>query len=305
MCVPIILSVLLVVVFNVPLDGGQWAKLLTLIGGSLLFFTFFIVAGVFISTLTRRPTVSFLLALMVWITFVLVIPRAGVLAAGQLVSVPSVAEIEGRRDGFAKAEWAKFYEQMAERWHDRNAAAEPDSTQEMDDEQMWNRMEEEQRARKEVEQTIDDFETKLAADLRRSREAQERLGLSLGRFSPAAAYQLAAMSLAGTGIELKSRYEDAFNAYRERFKQFIEKKQAEDGMAGGIMITVSSEGGFNLQASREGPGLDFSELPRYESPRTTYAAALVPAVIDFGLLALYTIFAFAGAFYRFLRYDAR
>jgi ABC-type transport system involved in multi-copper enzyme maturation permease subunit len=302
-CLPIILCVLLVVVSGVPMSLLHWAKLITLIGGSLLFFTFFIVAGVFISTLTRRSSVSFLLALVVWMAFVLVIPRAGVLAAGQLVSVPSVAEIEGRRDGFAKAQWSVFYDRMAKRWDVREDGSCPSG--EMDDEELWGWMEVEDSLRKEVEREIDAFESKLAADLRRRREAQERLGLSLGRFSPAAAYQLAAMSLAGTGIELKSRYEDALSEYRERFKQFIEKKQEESGHAGGIMISITSEGGFDINQSREGPGLDFGELPRFDAPQTTYAAALAPAVTDLGLLAFYTVVAFAGAFVRFIRYDVR
>ncbi|MFC1476055.1 ABC transporter permease subunit [Candidatus Zixiibacteriota bacterium] len=302
-CVPIILCVLLVMVTGVPLSALHWAKLLTLIGVSLLFFTFFIVAGVCISTFTRRSSISFLLALVVWMAFVLVIPRAGVLAAGQLISVPSVAEIEGRRDGFAKAKWAEFYEQISRRWESREDGSCP--AEEADDEEMWGWMQVEDSLRKEVEREIDEFESKLAADLRRRREAQERLGLSLGRFSPAAAYQLAAMSLAGTGIDLKSRYEDALSEYRARFKQFVEKKQEESGHAGGIMISISSEGGFNISQSREGPGLDFGELPRFDPPSTAYAVALAPAITDFGLLAFYTILAFVAAFIRFLRYDVR
>ena len=302
-CVPIVLSMLLVVVAGVPLSGPEWAKLLTLIGASLLFFTFFIVVGVMISTLARRTAVSFLLSLVAWIAFVLVIPRAGVLAAGQLVSVPSVAEIEGRRDGFAKARWVEFQRQMAERWDERTADA--DSTLEMDGEQVWGWMEEDQRARTEIERGIDEFEGKLIADLRRSREVQERLGLSLSRFSPAAAYQLAAMSLAGTGLELKSRHEDAINEYRDGFKQFVEKKQEEYGLPNVVEVSITSEGSFNIQTSREGPGLDFGELPQFDAPHTTYAAALTPAITDLGLLAFYTIVAFAGAFVRFIRYDVR
>lgn len=302
-CVPIMLCVLLVVVSGVPLSATHWARLFTLLGGSLLFFTFFIVAGVCISTFTRRSSISFLLALVAWIAFVLVIPRAGVLAAGHLVSVPSVAEIEGRRDGFAKDRWADFYDQIHKHWATRDDGSRPAGEQ--DDEELWNWMQVEDSLRREVEREIDDFENKLAADLRRRREVQERVGLSLSRFSPAAAYQLAAMSLAGTGIGLKSQYEDGLGEYRERYKQFVEKKQEESGHAGGIMISISSENGFQISQSRKGAGLDFGELPRFDSPQTTYAAALPSAVTDFGLLAFYTLFAFAGAFVRFLRYDVR
>jgi ABC-type transport system involved in multi-copper enzyme maturation permease subunit len=303
LCVPLTFCLLLVTTMGVPLSASHWARLLTFLGVSLLYFTFFIVAGVCLSTFTRRSNVSFLLALVVWLVVVLVIPRAGVLAAGRLVTVPSVAEIEGRRDGFAKAKWAEFYDQVGRRWERREEESDPH--EEMDDEEMWGWMQVEDSLRREVERDIDEFESKLAVELRRRRETQERLGLSLGRLSPTAAYQLAAMALAGTSLELKSRYEDALNEYRERFKEFVTAKQQESGPAGGIMISITDEGGFEINHLREGPGIDYHELPRFTAPRLTYATALLPALTDIGVLAFYTLLAFAGAFVRFLYYDVR
>ena len=48
-----------------------------------------------------------------------------------------------------------------------------------------------------------------------------------------------------------------------------------------------------------------AELPRFAHPRLTVPAALEPAFFDIGLLILYSLLAFSGAFVAFLRYDVR
>jgi hypothetical protein len=277
---------------------------LSLIGVSLLFFTFFIALGVLISTVTRRPNVSFLIGLVVWITFVLIIPRAGVLAAGQLVRVPSVAEIESQRDRYAQGMWQEHEQKIQERWKDRGGCGSSEGS-EIDENEMWNWLQEDDASRQEVQRKIDDFAARLNEDLRRRKAVQTRLAFTLSRFSPASAFQLAAMSIAGTDLAMKTRYEDVMNAHRARFKEFVEKKQAEDPMGGKMMISISSEDGININTPREGPAIDTSDLPRFVPPEMSLAGAVAPAMYDFGLLALYTIACFAGAFVLFLRYDVR
>jgi hypothetical protein len=51
--------------------------------------------------------------------------------------------------------------------------------------------------------------------------------------------------------------------------------------------------------------LDLKELPRFQSPGYGYKEAVGPTLIDMGLLALYSLLAFTGAFVAFLRYDVR
>ena len=58
--IPIGLALLIVMVMNVPMTGVEWSKLVTLIGISVLYFTFFIMLGLLVSALPRRSTVSFL-----------------------------------------------------------------------------------------------------------------------------------------------------------------------------------------------------------------------------------------------------
>lgn len=306
--VPILLALLLVLLYGVPLQGEHWGKIAALLGVSLLYFTFFIVFGILVSALTRRSSTSFLFALVTWVVFVLIVPRAGVMLAGQLVPVPSVAEIEGKRNAFEKARWQQHMDEMAERWRQRNsgiANMTPQQREAFRDEHSWEWMKEDEKARKLIEEEIGDYSRRLNEELRNRKAVQERLGFLLSRFSPASAYQLAASSLAGTNIDLKDMYEAAMQDYRKAFRDFRERKMQESGGSSGVRIMISSDGGFQMSGDRSKGTLDLAGMPQFAPPQHTLAAGLVPSLADFGLLAIYSLLAFAGAFRAFLRYDVR
>ncbi|MEE9553882.1 MAG: ABC transporter permease subunit [candidate division Zixibacteria bacterium] len=298
--IPILLSLLLVVIFKVPMSGDDWMKTLAFMMVSLLFFTFFIILGVFISSLVRRSSVSFLIALLAWVVLVLIIPRTGVLAAGQMVYVPRIAEIEGQRDAFAKDKWAVHYNKLEERWRDRNAES---GNCAADDEKIWKWMKEDDAARKNMEIEIEEFYAKLKEDYRRKKAVRERLAGTISRISPASAYQLAAMAITDTDLSLKNRYEDSMNSYRTQFNDYISEKAEKSGASGHVMIKISTEDGFDVSSFDSDETLDLDGLPRFEPPKLGFEESLSSAVIDFGLLGLYSILVFAGAFNRFLKSD--
>lgn len=301
--IPVLLGMLMVLLAGVPVAADDWAKIFLLMGLSLLLFTFFIVLGVFISLLTRRSAVSLLISLVVWVGFILILPRAGVMSAGNMVRVPQVAEIESQISGYAKDRWEEFYRGMDDR-----LAAGSGSNVMLNEERMWEIMRAEDSLRKTVERDIIDYDLKVREDLRQRKMRQETLALTFSRFSPAAAFQLGAMSLAGTDLYVKSRYEDAINTYRSQFLAFADQKQAESGDLSGRMISLSisdGEADFKMAGGREKRALDLTGLPQFEPPDIVLGDAVHPAVTDFGILALYTILAFMSAFIAFLRYDLR
>jgi ABC-type transport system involved in multi-copper enzyme maturation permease subunit len=295
----------MILAFNVPLSLSNWGQILMILLSSLLLFTFFIVLGVLISTLTKSSNISFLIALVVWVILVLIIPRAGVLAAGQMVHVPRVAEIEGRRDAFAKDKWAQYHVEMEERWRQRGGAG-CGGGDPHEDEEVWGWIQEEDAARKVVEKEIEEFDWKLREDLRRRKAARIHLANTLARLSPVSAYQLVTMALAETDIFLKSRYEDSMNAYRTQFVNYVDEQVANSGPGGGhIMISMSSEDGFSMKTGADAGSLDISGLPRYIAPASNFTMVFGSTIVDFGLLLIYSLVAFAGAFISFLRYDIR
>ena len=114
-------------------------------------------------------------------------------------------------------------------------------------------------------------------DLKRRREVQERLALTLSRLSPVSAYQLAAMDLAGTDLAMKSRNEEAMTRYREDWLKHVQAKQAETGEMGGfVQIEISSETGLKIGGNRGDERIDLSDMPRF-SPVRMSAVDVLPA----------------------------
>jgi len=286
--IPIALSLLMVVVFGIPLTGADWLRLLTLLGVSLLFFTFFIAVGVLLSTLTKRPSVSFLLGLVTWVVFVLIIPRVGTAVAGQIAKVPQVAEVEAIKDRYAKDQWAQLQKDLVvlETSTCKIKEASFDSS------------------RKVMEQRVDEYGAKLMEEVRQKKGVQERLALNLSRFSPVSAFQLASMTLAGNDLSLKTKYEDAISNYRRQFIDFKNSESAKGGSQGGIMFAMGPEG-LKVTVDRSKGSLDLSGLPQFVPPTIQLGAILPSVVVDIGIILLGTLLAFAGAFMAFLKYDVR
>lgn len=302
--VPIAVGVLLLVLFRVPFEPAHWMKLGGLFGLSFLYFSFFVTLGVFLSSLTRRSNVSFLLCLVAWIFLILILPRVGVIVAEQSVPVPTVAEIEGQQDAFSKDKWEQHHKAMEERFRERQARTASMSKEERDryeNDHLWGWMEQDDAERKQIGKEIDEQDVRLQEDLRNRKASQEQLAFTLSRISPASAYQLAAMSIAGTDISLKSRYEDGLRAYRTSLNAFTERKQKETGDVGGIRITMDSEKGVSISTPRENGTLNLTDMPQFSPP----AAASVVPVTDIGILVIAMLAAFAGAIAGFMRYDMR
>ena len=299
--IPILLGVLLVMVMGIPMESGDWARLGTLIGSSILYFTFFIAFGLFVSAMTKRSSVSFLILLVAWVALVLIVPRAATMAAGQLVPVTSVAEVESQKDRFRTDRWNSFRKLRREMREERDGAMVGMTQEERQNyiqanQQTW--QEEERTSRETLEEEINEFSRKLDENLRNQKIAQEKMAFTLSRFSPASAYKLTAMQMANTGTNLKNEYEDAMKAYRTSFTQFVESKREEE------MRRNRGRGGFGRGNDNQEP-LDLTELPRFEPPEQEFSEAVVPSIIDFGLLSFFSIAAFAGAFLSFIRYDVR
>jgi ABC-type transport system involved in multi-copper enzyme maturation permease subunit len=305
--VPVLLGLLLLFVFGVPMTGEHWLRLALLFAASLLLFTVFMAFGILVSSVTRRSSVSFLFCLVVWVATVMIIPRAAVMLAGQIVHVPSVAEVEARHDSYAKDQWSLHMKELSEEWRKRNALIQQHPERErqaLREEMEWEWAEQDDARRKQVQTAIDENARVLKEELRNRKLEQERLAFVLSRLSPVSAFQLAAMNVAETDISLKPRYEDALNVYRTAFNQHKEQKQKESGGSDGIRISVDSDRGVKIDTGRE-IALDLTGIPGFTIGRTSINSMLARSVADFGLLALFSLVAFAGALVMFLRYDVR
>ncbi len=296
--IPLLLGLVLVLIYRIPMTTANWIQLFLLIGISVLYFSFFICLGVLLSSLTKSPSGSFLYLLVIWIGFVLIIPRAGVMTAGQFVKVPPTAEISSKLIQ-KRIELSEQFNTWIEE-HFKNIEL---ILKSMSNEERQNRTQEiyeqsnKEMTEKQTEhmQEVDKYYTSLIEDWRNRKAELEKLGLSLSRFSPASAYQLAAMDLTGTGLSLKSRYEDQLHGYKDIFSKFCAKKAEEEG--NGTSMGVAGDSKTKT--------IDISQIPEFKYVNPELAQVLQTTVIDMGILSFYILISIAGTFIAFHRYDVR
>ena len=298
--IPILLCVLVVILLGIPVSGDGWAKLGMLLVASILYFTFFIALGILVSALTRRSSVSFLVLLVIWVTLVLIVPRAATMAAGQFVHVDSVAEIDAKKDRYSTDRWMAYRDKRHALREERQAQMESMTDEERDafrnaNRELW--IQEDEELRQQTMEEIGEYARRLDEQLANQKAAMQELAFRLSRFSPSSSYQIAAMSLAGTNVDVKTRYESAMDDYHTAFTMFVNAKRNEE--------RLQRQGRGRRSADDPDEPLDLSEMPRFQPPEYTFKEAAAPAIVDMGLLMLYSILAFAGAFVAFLRYDVR
>ncbi|UCD17324.1 MAG: DUF3526 domain-containing protein, partial [Candidatus Zixiibacteriota bacterium] len=146
---------------------------------------------------------------------------------------------------------------------------------------------------------------RLNEDLQNRQRTQERLAFSLARVSPATSLSLATSHLAGTSLRLKNRFADQVRTYQQSFGNFIKEKTGMN-TGGFIKIRKSTACGGGGGDTDDAPKpVNPDELPKPVIGAMTLAESIEPALTDIGLLIVYNLLFFAGAFVAFMRYDVR
>jgi ABC-type transport system involved in multi-copper enzyme maturation permease subunit len=298
--IPLLLGVAVVLIYRIPMSFTHWLQFSLFLGVSILYFSFFICLGVLMSSLTRQSSSSFLYLLVIWVSFVLIIPRAGVMISGQIIPVPTAAEISSQLSQKSRELFGQMFEKMEKRSKEYRSSLEGLSEEERQSriqEIMEEQQEQSREDQEKVMQEIAKYDELLNEDWRSRKNEREKLGFSLSRFSPASAYQLAVMDLAGTGMGLKTGYEDQLRLYRELFNTFRSKKLEESGSGAFFMM---GPGGDNTPKP-----LDLSDVPKFELAKTDLSSVFQSTLIDIGILSIYILMTLAGTCIAFVRYDVR
>lgn len=301
--IPLLLGIAMVLLYRIPMTAAHWQKFGILIGLSILYFSFFVCLGILMSSLTRQSSSSFLYLLVIWVSFVLIIPRAGVMVAGQFVPVPTAAEISSKLTQKSREISEQYTEKMMVFSKERTKEYEDMQNEDMTIEERQERSRELtdgylKKMREESDkrsQELAKYDAFLNEDWRNRKAVRERLGFSLSRFSPASAYQLAAMNLAGTDLNLKTNYEDQLRTYSDIFNKFRSQKETESGNSSYI----------SLMEDKKPEPLDLSEMPRFEYVNEDLSKILRTTTIDIGIISIYILLIIAGTFIAFIRYDVR
>jgi len=100
---PFFIAVLLGTIFvtlspMLDMNAQDWAKLGLFLLSSVIYLAVFFSLGLLISRLTHRPSTSLVFSLFVWAILVFLIPNLGNILARQLVRIPTVQQLELKRE---------------------------------------------------------------------------------------------------------------------------------------------------------------------------------------------------------------
>ncbi|MEZ4701891.1 MAG: ABC transporter permease subunit [Rhodothermales bacterium] len=309
--IPILLGSLLFAVMGVPMTGDEWIRLAGIVGSGLLYFGVFLMISVLISAITAQSSSSFIWLLVIWIAAVLVVPRAAVLFAGRAVEVPSVDEIAYQKrqkmmqmaqedmKALAAAMGAES-DGSSFRMEINEESDDPEAAQKRMEERMNNFMKKQRELGEKRDQEMATLTDQLNTERYNRQLVQQRWAFGLARLSPAAAFTMAITDLAGTSLGAESHFMQAVRDYQTSFKAFQEEK-AGMSSGGGFMIMMRS----TTEEQPEPEKIDINEVPAFTYAPPTFQETLPTAIWNIGLLLLYNVVFFAGAFFAFTRFDVR
>ena len=282
-----LLGILILAISGFGVFGGDFiARTAWILGASLLFMAVFFLLGLLVSSLVSSTYSALVLSLAVWLAAVMVLPRTASLAAQLWHPVKSrqvawLEKVEAQNSielekGHALQEamdksWvvdAKGRKVEGENWQqERSAIVAP--------------------YEKRVEQTI----RKIEEDYRRSKDAQQRLGLTLARLSPAGAFASFITEMAETGVHA----EDLFVAEADRYRETLQKE-----LFSKFYRDVYPNGGVSL--GMRGP-INTAQLPEFRMPKEGVARSLQGS--DLAILLAWFLLSASLTYAALARYDVR
>ncbi len=269
---PLLLGISLVQLIITELSFGkeEYLRLFTIIAVYILYVLVFFFLGVFISTLANTTSTTMVIALLVWIVFVILIPSTSMLLGTKFYPVPSPYEIEAKKDMILQ-NIQKEADKEVLKWIAEHPGEQmtPELISELNKKYLNKR---EREARK-VEE---DYTKKLLTQLKISK--------NIARISPTSCLSFAVMNLADTGFPAQQRFIKALNKYQREFTNYINEKMK------------------NIVQMQK---LDLSDMPKFEYPGISFKDSLKLSLIDISILVIYLIFLFISAYVSFLRYDLR
>ena len=275
----------------VDIAPADWLRFSGIFLLSLLYLSAFLLLGMFVSSRVSHSVSSIVVLLLIWAGVVVLLPSFGSVVAETSVTLTPTARFrqkifETLRQYERDAEAGKFGKNAHEIWHeDPNhpdinppAAARYCNAQAAAIQQLW-----------------DDLYNQILA--------QTYAGRRFACLSPAAIYQRAAETIAGTGVNRCIDLYRQIRTYQTTLKDYLLAEDADDPNSLHLLFDfdfcVENWGTFSKKE------VDFSTVPKFQERDPALSQSVHQAAWDIGALTLFNLLFFAGAFVSFLRYDVR
>ena len=266
----ICMNTLIIALFGVlPFEPTYWLQISGVALFSVLYISVFATLGLFISCLTRTSSVSLVLLLLVWVCFVVFIPRTGGLLASRLAELPDEKTVT-RQANDATHEILNRY------GRDRFSAH-------------WSTGEPLTRAAR-----IGDAQQAIYNEYRQQQLRQVKLAQNISRISPTAIYQIGCEALVGTGIKHYEQFFKKAIEYRRSLLQFTYEEYPFNPNL--FLEDVERQRLSEIQMSLD-------KVPKFDDTPSDVSTSFAEASLDLLLLFLFNLVFFMGAFLSFARYD--
>ncbi|HUX06330.1 MAG TPA: ABC transporter permease subunit [Acidobacteriota bacterium] len=287
--IPLLLGMLLIMTLgNVSFSGDDWARLGLLTLSYVLYMLAFFCAGLFVSALTKKSAISFLILLFVWVLFVLVIPKASMMIADEVYPIPSINEVRAQQFQLQRDFRQQTWERTSEEFQKLQGT--------VSREERWRKMREIRNTiRAELEPIYLQQNEKLYSDFKQQQANLTNLAMSISRVSPASALTYVGLNMAGTGFHNQENFLSQLTSYRERFTEYVEQQQEKEEQRGGGFMHGSSEQGQ----------LDLTGIPEFRFVNMSIGESINLTLIDLMMMVIISIIFYTLGFVLFIRYDVR
>ncbi len=302
---------------GIHFTADAWIRLSLIVLAFVLYLLAFYGMGMMVSALTKRPAVSFLILLMLWVLFIVIVPRISVLAAQNVYPVPPIDDVRkmyGAEFGPAQYEFMSHINDELKELRAEAARREPlrpvianersmaEYEERMEEFRAWS-----EEARSDFMQEIIQGHEEFSLSMQRrgqeiaheqdlKQERQNQLAIGLSRLSsPAGALTFAVNRLSKTGVYSSDKvFRNNVEAYLQTLMDYYHEQIYENPM----LVNYGAASTEPMDVSSVYPDQSaFVEEPLDDSIESTLQ--------DFAVLAILSIIFFSIAFVAFIRYDVR
>lgn len=285
--IPLALGILvdiliLMVSGSVAFELSHWAKLLCVIGVSVVFLSLFLFIGLLVSTRSAHSVVSMISLLLIWTVLVIIIPSTGKIFATKFYRIPSRAIVdkeitEKRREIWSNRAGDPSPEKNPGRWDGDPFAPNVPYRSAMVNE-------------------MTSAGNKIYHEYIRKMLSQIRSARAFTMVSPAMLYQVTVENICNTGIARFERFFKDVNRYKDQLKQFVLDKDKRDKESPHLL----NEWHSNCISQKP---VDFNRIPKFKEKDVGLKEAIRESMLLILVLIFSNMLIFLLAYASFLRGD--
>jgi ABC-type transport system involved in multi-copper enzyme maturation permease subunit len=271
---------------TIPIKMSDISIIAFFLLGSILFIAFIILITFWVSSITKKSSVSLTIVLTIWIVLSIVFPNIAWLFAEQLHPVPSFSQVTEKE----KYETEQIYKE-------KKYSTEMNSS--------WIGKAPNERLLSRVDGINEKVKIHnyLWKDYYDQMVKQTNIAIHLCKLSPFSVYRFYNEALSYNGYYGYLLFHEQVSDYQSIYQRFINGKDNQDKQSFHLIWQDHKSFVKHFMSSK---AVDFNSIPRFENHHPTITSKLVNYnMSDLLILFVWTFICFAGTFLSFNKYDVR